>query len=145
MKPIIKYQATDGSEWNSPDDARSRDALCEKVNVAMKPLGRTPRAVEDGKGWLQHDLETVLKVKDAIIEICREQGMAKSFPVFSNPGRKIHPMSVVGRILDDHGGPLNEAWNRFCRIDEQGREHQQPYYAYTNGPLPEHVCVETRQ
>jgi hypothetical protein len=144
MKTITKYQALDGSEYTDLNKAAARDALCLKVDAAMQPLGDVPQGVKDGKGWLQHDLETVLKAKDAILEICREEGYADSFPVFKNPGRECHPLSVIGRILGDNGGPLNKAWGRFGRIDAQGREHQQCFYAYTNGPLPEHVCVESR-
>lgn len=144
MKTITKYQANDGTEWTDPNKAAERDALCGKVDAAMAPLGDTPQAVKDGEGWLQHDLETVNQAKDAILEICRAEGFAKSFPVFGHKGREIHPRSSISRILDDFGGPLCTAWNRFGRIDEQGREFDQCYYAYTNGPRPEHVCVETR-
>lgn len=126
METITKFKALDGSEWNSEEDCRKRDCLHLACELAMKPLGDVPKAVSSG-------------------EVCRAQGMADSFPVFLHPGRMIHPLSGVGRILDDYGGPLNKAWCRFCRIDEHGREHQQCYYAYTNGPLPEHVCVEDRR
>lgn len=144
MKTITKYQSLDGSEWTFPNKAAARDALCLKVDAAMLPLGDVPQGVKDGKGWLQHDLETVNQAKDAIMEICRAEGFAEHFPAFKHPGRECHPLSVIGRILDDNGGPLNKAWGRFGCIDAQGREHQQPFYAYTNGPLPEHVCVESR-
>lgn len=144
MKTITKYQSNDGAEWADPIEAQKRDALCLKVEAAMKPLGGVPQAVVDGRGWLQHDLETVNKAKDAILEICREEGYAKTWKVFDSPGRECHPLSVIGRILDDNGGPINEAWRRFGRIDEKGREHQQAFYAYTNGPLPAHMCIESR-
>jgi hypothetical protein len=144
MKTITKYQSIDGSEWNDAMDALKRDYLCELVRSAMAPLGDTPQDVQNGKGWLQHDLETVNLAKDAILDICRAEGFAKNFTAFKSAGRECHSLSIIGRILDDCGGPLNEAWNRFARIDTQGREHQQPYFAYTNGPLLEHVCVESR-
>ncbi len=141
MKQITKYQAVDGSEWTVKDDAEKRDALCEKVARVMSTLEDPPQGVKDGKGWFQHSLEAVNQAKDAIMEICRQEGFAEHFPAFNNPGRDCHPLSVIGRILNDYGGPLDKAWARFARIDGQGREHQQPFYAYTNGPLPEHVCV----
>lgn len=144
MRIITKYQSTDGSEWDDPAKASQRDALCSLVDAAMAPLGSVPKEVEDGKGWLQHDIEVVHQAMDDILEICRGEGYDKSFPVFKHRGRECHPRSVIGRILDDNGGPLARAWSRFNRIDEQGREHQQSYYAYTAGPRPEHVCVESR-
>ncbi len=134
----------DGAEIESEELAVKRDKLCEKVHKAMLPLGDVPKGVSNGKGWLQHDLEKVNQAKDDILEICREDGLGKSFEVFNNPGRKCHALSIIGRILDDTGGPIATAWNRFCRIDEKGMEHQQPFYAYTNGPLAEHVCIESR-
>ena len=144
MKTITKYQSIDGAEWTDPENAKSRDALCEKVDSAMLDLGNVPQAVKDGKGWLQHDLETVNRAKDAILEICRSEGYAKSFEVFKSKGRECQALSVIGRILDADGGPLNKAWDRFKRTDQMGREHQQCFYADTNGPLPEHSCVESR-
>jgi hypothetical protein len=144
MKAITKYQSIDGSEFDTEQKAEARDALCVRVNVAMLALGDTPQDVQNGKGWLQHDLETVNLAKDAILDICRAEGFAKNFTAFKSAGRECHSLSIIGRILDDCGGPLNEAWNRFARIDTQGREHQQCYYAYTNGPSPEQVCVESR-
>lgn len=148
MKQIIRYKADDGSEHSTAKAAEARDKLAAQVNQAMAPLGAPLGAlsedVESGKGWIQHNLETVLRAKDAIIEICRAQGYAEHYPVFNNPGRDIHPLSIVGRVLDDNGGPLNLAWSRFCRIDEKGREHQQCYYAYTAGPDKRHICVEDR-
>lgn len=144
MQSVIKFKADDGSEWSTEVAALKRDRLCARINQAMRPLGPANPLMRAGKGWVQHDLETVNRCKDAIVEICLEEGLGKSFPVFNNKGRNIHPLSVAGRILDDYGGPLNEAWNRFCRIDPKGREHQQCYFAYTGGPDTNHYCVENR-
>ena len=144
METIIKYKSNDGIEWDNQSDAEKRDALCMKVDAVMLPLGKVPEGVTAGKGWLQHDLETINQAKDAILEICREQGYDKSYPSFKERGRNCHPLSFIGRVLDDNGGPLNTAWSRFARIDVQGREHQQCYYAYTGGPARDHVCIESR-
>lgn len=144
MKTLTKYQANDGSEWDTAEEAQKRDELHAKVEAAMAPLGDVPEAVEKGKGWLQHDMETVNVAKDRILDICREEGFNKHFPAFNNPGRDCHPLSIIGRVLNDNGGPLDRAWSRFARIDEQGREHQQCYFAYTGGPESHHICIEDR-
>jgi len=113
MIEIHKYKATDGSEWKSASEAIHRDRLHAACLEAMLPLGDVPEQVKKGKGWVQHDLEVVKQCKDQIIELCREEGFDKSWDTFKNRGRDIHLLSIVGRILDDHGGPLNTAWIRF--------------------------------
>ena len=146
MRLINKYQANDGSEWPTEELALKRDQLHAAVATAMAPLGDTPQAVEYGKGWLQHDPETVAQAKDDILTLCRAHlNLAAQYPAFKAQGRDCHPLSIVGRVLDDVGGPLGKAWSRFCRIDPEGREHQQCYYAYTAGPDCDHYCVEDRR
>ena len=51
----------------------------------------------------------------------------------------VHPRSWAGRFFDDSGGPLADAWARLSRIDERGREWQQPYYV--DHPNPEAKAV----
>ena len=142
METITKFVADDGSEHTTADSARERDNLVLAVNRIMDPLGSTPEAVERGKGWVQHDPEVVLRCRDGIFSLAKTEGVLGDR---QGPGRDYHPLSIVGRILDDGGGPLAYAWSRFCRIDEQGREHQQCYFAYTAGPAPEHTMIEDRR
>ena len=142
MKQVTRFRSEDGCEFILESTCLEHEVLCNKVKLAMLPLGDCPAAVEDGKGWLHHDPAIVIHCRKAIMQLCCIQGMAKLHPVFEN--EDAHPMSVVGRILDDVGGPISKAWTRFQRIDDQGREHQQPYYAI-NGPDKKHVCVEDRR
>jgi hypothetical protein len=144
MKTILKYRADDGSEHNTESAAQERDALCAAVDTAMSPLAiphDLQEHIERGKGWFQHDLATVHACREAILQICRDRGFAEHYPAFNQHGRDVHPLSIIGRILSDSDGPLDVAWRRFCRIDQQGREHQQCYFAYTAGPSDEHVCL----
>jgi len=144
MNTITKFKADDGTEFNSVTDCAEYELLCAKVDKIMAPLGDVPKEVEAGEGWLQHDLETVNVAKDAILQLCRNEGFANSFDYFKARGRDCHPLSIIGRILSDNDGPLADAWGRFGRIDPSGREHQQCYFAYTNGPDKSHICVEDR-
>lgn len=144
MKTKTKYIADDGSEHDTAEAAIKRDELHRKCVEAMSPLGDTPEAVEDGKGWVHHNLATVNACKDRIFEICRELGYHNSFPIFNRAGSECAGMSMAYRILSDNRGPLCTAWGRFAQIDAQGREHQQPYYAM-NQPSDEHVCIEDRR
>ena len=145
METIIKYKTKDNREFSDKTEADNHEILIGKVEQVMKPLGTVPKDVRDGKGWLQHRIEIVNTAKDQILDLCREQGLDKQYSVFSNQGRECHPLSIIGRILSDIGGPISRAWARFGRIDELGREHQQQYYAYTNGPADYHVCIEDRR
>lgn len=142
---VIRYRSEDGSEWKSEVEAIKQDTLLLKIQIAMFPLGDVPIDVKDGKGWLQHDLSVVNKAKQGILDLCKEEGFSEDWPQFNEPADKVHPLSIVGRILDDSGGLLSDAWRRFGRIDVDGREHQQCYYAYTSEPEPEHICIEDRR
>jgi len=144
MKTITKYQANDGSEWNSKAEAIERESLIARVAAVMAPLGEVPEAVKQGSGWVQHDIETVLTARDGIMDLCRSMGMFEGCKWRHDLGRDCHPLGIVGRILSEDNGPIGDAWGRFGTIDEQGREHQQPYYAI-NGPLPEHICIKDRR
>lgn len=145
MKTITKYKANDGTEWNDEASALKRDNLVAQVDAVMAPLGTVPKRVTDGEGWLQHDPEVVIAAKQGILDLCKPD-FAKAFPQFNEPAEKVHPLSIIGRILDDApDDPRSRAWNRFCRIDPQGREHQQCYFAYTDGPAADHVCIEDRR
>lgn len=147
MKAIIQYKSEDGKIFNSEGECEKHESLVEKLALAMTPLGPESKAVSDGKGWVQHDPANVSKAKKFILQLARPI-FAGNYPkiteaIDNNPD-SIHPGSIVGRILDDMDTPVNDGWRRLYRIDSQGREHQQPYYAI-NGPLPSHVCVEDRR
>jgi hypothetical protein len=144
MEKVIQYKTIDGKIFRDPDEATRHERLFKRIQLAMEPLGQIPEGVRDGKGWLQHDLEVVNAAKDMVIQICVDEGYANHYPVFNNKGRDIHPCSIVGRILDDCDGPLSDAWSRFRKIDIDGREHQQPFFAYGGGPDKDHVCIEDR-
>lgn len=145
MKEITQFKSNDGSTWATVSEALKRDNLLSAVNLVMQPLGDVPEEVVKGNGWLQHNPDTVTKAKQGILDLCKPD-FAETWPVFNQPAQKVHPLSIVGRILDDAGGdPRSTAWGRFCRIDSEGREHQQCYYAYTAGPDKDHVCIEDRR
>jgi len=143
MRTILKYIANDNSEWDTPEKAETRDFLIERVNGIMAPLfvsDAVQRNLEANKGYWQHDLDAVYAAREGIMQICRERGYEGHYPCFKHHGREVHPLSVVGRILSETDEPLARAWNRFMRIDDQGREWQQCYLAYTATPT-DAVCL----
>lgn len=134
---ITKYETSDGRQFDSPQDAESHETLTLRVREIMRPLD-IPAAIQEKidahKGYYQHDIESVYAAREGILAICREEKMDEHYPAFKHHGREVHPLSIVGRILDDHGGALNDGWRRFAKIDPQGREWQQCFYAYTQTP-----------
>jgi len=146
MKAITQFQSEDGKVFDSADKCGEHERLCIAVEQVMKPLEipkEQSKGVSDGIGWYQHDINAVYAAREGILALARPK-YAKSFPVFNTPGKDAHPLSVIGRILSDctdWHDPIGNAWGRFAQIDEQGREHQQCYFAYTNGPEKEHVCL----
>lgn len=148
MKAITIYVADDGSEHDSKSSAEKRDTLHRKVAKAMYPL-HVPVgdsiSIEAGKGWYQHNAATVVACRDAILDLCCAEGLAKDFPVFKHRGVSVHPLSIIGRILGDMDGPLDDAWRRFCCIDQNGREFDQAYFAYyaekDGAQNKKHVCI----
>jgi len=134
------YIAEDGDKFDSAEKCTAHENLVERIRKIMEPLKIPDDAAEkvsNHAGHWQHDIETVYAAREDILSICREQqkvaGNENLYPAFKHHGREVHPLSVVGRILDDIGGPLNDAWRRFAMIDPAGREWQQCFYAYTAG------------
>jgi hypothetical protein len=123
MKTITLYQAVDGSNWPTEAEALKRDTLCAQVNEAMSAVRARPKVLDAGNGdfFLQQDRDKVLSAKQAIVEVTGHD-------VFKHPAADIHPQSFAGRLLDDMGGPLRDAWWRLSCIDLQWREWDQPYY-----------------
>lgn len=141
MKIITKFKTNDGREFNSEVEAAKHEKLLANIERVMRPL-TIPREIAErisnGEGWYQHKIEDVFAAREGILALARPL-YAQSYPVFNTPGKEAHPLSFIGRVLSDNpDDPLGDAWNRFMRIDERGREHQQPYYAYTAGPAANH-------
>lgn len=142
----LTYTAADGTRFDTEAAAVQYERLVARIAAAMSPLGKAPADVEDGKGWLQHKPDNVRRAKAALCGLIAPT-LEDSWPKLAAACREtpdeVHPMGAVGRIICDCDDPFARAWSRFCRIDGQGREHQQPFYAL-NGPQPEHSCVEDR-
>jgi len=55
----------------------------------------------------------------------------KTYPIWRELNADdVHPMSYVGRVIDDCGGPLAKAWRMLADYDfSTGRKYSQPYFA----------------
>jgi hypothetical protein len=138
MKSITLYQAVDGSNWPTPLAALERDALCSHVDAAMELLRPRPSdpGFSNGDSFVQQESGPWLAAKQRIVDLAFA---VTGHGVFAGIAEEIHPRSIAGRILDDTGGPLAQAWWRFSCIDDQYREWGQPWFV--EHPNAEAVCV----
>lgn len=125
---FTKYRSSDGKLWDSEEAAIKRDALCDEIAVAMMPLGNQPD-LGHGK-WIQHTREDLFQARRNLWEIVKDH-YGRSYPKWLEANADdVHPFSVVGRVLSDCGGPLDDAWGRLRRCNfENCREYDQAYYA----------------
>ncbi len=131
MKRIIKYKAIDGKEFENSEDCLNYESLIHRVDTIMGQL--TPKPNDDGckfsngHGFIQHNTNTVTKVKNEILELCKIH-IDHPWIQQSIDDPEVHS-SWVGRLLSDYNiSPLNNAWYRFSCIDNLGREFGQPYF-----------------
>lgn len=146
MKAITKYQAIDGSEWNSPEKAEARDRLVDSVNKIMAMLKPTPEKL-NWDGYVQQNAATIAGVKERLYSLANVEGVLKWWIDSQKQGHGktdydlihlCHP-SWFCRMLDGDHGPLDRAYHRLCCIDVSGREWNQPFCA--NNPPSPSVCV----
>lgn len=106
--------------------------ISEEVERALRPLGARP--LLEWRQYRQHPVVAVDLVKHALVALAERESPAIREVMEKARAQGLtnidaHPFSIIGRILDDMGGPLNAAWGRLMCIDEQGREWPQPYFA----------------
>ncbi len=146
MKTITKYQSTDGSEWNAPEQAIARDKMEAEVNEALGCLIKPP-AEPNWEGFVQQDASDVLECKTMLFQIANQEGVLKWWidDQLTKHGKTerqliedVHP-SWFGRMLDGGHGPLGRGYGRMACIDKQYRQWNQPFYAAN--PVEGAKCV----
>lgn len=143
METITKYKAIDGKEFVNEKDCLDYEDLIKRVNSIMKDLYPLPQndgcEFSNGKGFIQHDLSTIKKVKLSLLNEI-EKYIDHKWVQQTKNDESAHP-SFVDRLLDDYSiAPLQEAWYRIYCIDNLGREFGQPYYT-SNPEKAELVCI----
>jgi len=131
MNPITKFQADDGTEFNTKDACIAHEMLCAEIAEVMALL---PPKVDDtgcefsnGSGYIQHDPHTFNRVKFALLRIANRISPHKWFEqALYDDG--VHE-SWPGRIISEMSAPLWRAWHRISCTDSQFREWGQPYFA----------------
>lgn len=130
MKPITKYQANDGSTWNTEVEAVKRDGEHAYIAAIMSKLKPRPDSCDFSNGnlgYVQHDPAAFSEVWALLLNETRmrmPEWCEKNAAKIAEPGGV--DAAWFCRIMDD-SGPLCNAWNRLCSFDAQAREYGQPY------------------
>lgn len=137
MKPITKWQADDGAEFNSQAECATYEVLCREVDGIMARLPVRPDDTgcrfSNGHGYLQHDPAAWLSVQRDLARIGRryfeEQSGRRHFDYVIDAGKPmVH--TLAGRLVNDGcPAPVWRAWSRLMCVDSRFREWGQPYYA----------------
>jgi hypothetical protein len=147
MKVITKYVADDGREFTSViqcENYEAREAVIKaRLDEALRLLAPRPTNIEftNGKGYLQHDLASVLLVREEVCKLANEAMPHKWFTDAIESGFGTH-WSWPARLIDEMDcKPLRDASHRLYCTDPHGREWGQPFYAMNEGKGAEHVCL----
>lgn len=136
MKTIVKYVATDGSEWDSQIKCTNRDLLDMQVRTLEKELGPSVH----GSGQRRKiDAAAVARLKADVVDLCRRQFPGEA--IFKHDAAEIHPFSYAGRFLSEVGGPLNRIWHRFMCMNSEW-EYEQPFFALNPSEFKEDAVTD---
>lgn len=140
MKQIIKWEAEDGTEFLTQEEAAQHEAIAEKVKVIVAPLGKLPDGVEFANGqlgYIQHDLDTMLSVRSKLLMLAAATcSSGLSWITDALEDASIHP-TYPGRIIGEYSPrPIQKAWDRFYCIDRLGREWGQPFFRENPSAAP---------
>lgn len=123
---ITKYTCSDGTSFTDKHRA-------EKWQEELESLADLPSipAFELRNGQrVKFDKETMFAYRRLLWErVLAKYG--ESYPKWKTwNADEVQPLSIVGRVMDDHGCPIAKAWQRMsCWNFEHGTIHDQPYFA----------------
>jgi hypothetical protein len=119
--------ANDGTHFDDQIACAAHEALLARIKAIMD---RLPQSRPRGATYVQHNVDVLRKVKRELFALILER-FGHTYPEWQNTDPdKVYPASIVGRVLNDAGGPLDRAWSTLARYDfDTGREYEQPYFA----------------
>lgn len=141
MKALTKYQANDGTLFDTRAAAEARDALVAECAALGRMLPSPPQSSER----LRHDPDTLRAFRAELVALCHR--LYPTEPIFSHPPETIHPMSWAGRFLSEAAPTcVNDLWFRLACC-AHGFEYDQPYFAlhpeeWTGRELQPGITVE---
>jgi hypothetical protein len=133
MKTITKYEAVDGTEFDTEKECATYEKLIARVNSIMAELPSKPNDdgchFSNGGGYIQHDKNVLQSVKMKLLTEIKKHIDHKW--VDETMKDDSVDLSYVDRLLDDYQiEPLRNAWYRIMCIDKEAREWGQVYFAY---------------
>jgi hypothetical protein len=142
IEQVTEYVACDGERFRDRAMCEKHEAMVLRINPIMDRLPKTHLEVGT---YLQHDREVLRQVKRNLFAIAMEE-FGDRYPKWKAfDADTVHPLSIVGRVLDDSGGPMNSAWARLACFDfDSGREYDQPYYVTHPGEAKEAVSEQVQ-
>ena len=130
MKEITIYECEDGTRFDSKTKALEYEKLCSDVGTIMCNLEPRTDDCEDGKCFIQQNVDSVRESLKKFLLLCSEKLPLdkKTFTECANGTRHI---SHASYLLSDYGIDIfkNTMFRFSCTNMESGREYQQPYYA----------------
>jgi len=129
MKTQTISVADDGSRFDTEAACIEYEALCRKVREAISPLG--PELEITSMSYWQHNPEDVKQAWENFYDICKTELGGSIKWLHQKSAHEVHPASYLGRVLSESGKKcLSDAGYRFHTIDTEGREFDQPFWAY---------------
>lgn len=130
IKVVIKFKASDGSEWATEEEAEARENAIEAVKDLCSLLKPIDHLDGNGGNYVQHDPAAVKEFKHRLVMMASK---ACKVPAWAENWERVEALSSVGRYLNGGTGTIipviYQAWWRLMKIDSAGREWGQPYYA----------------
>lgn len=136
---VTQYTCSDGQKFLSRSSAEQYESEYQQV---LPILNRIPNTSLRHGTYVTHDLESLKQIKrDLWPLVLMKVNAAENYMTWLgwNPD-DVHPLSIVGRVMDDMGGPISVAWRRlavFCF--EIGREFDQPYFVNHQSEAVPHI------
>lgn len=131
MQEITKYKAEDGREFLNKGECEDHEHNCLTAFGIMSALPSRPDGCDfsNGSGYLQHDKDQLLLVRNSFLEFAKRYTTASYIQQTIDKGFDAHA-SRAGRVLSEAlPNSIYKHWYRFETIGEDFREWGQPYYA----------------
>lgn len=125
---VTEYVANDGSRFRSKSECESHENEVALVAPTLAKLPVTPGLGNDE--FVQHDKELLLRCKRNLFALVLVKYGDRYTEWKQWNADKVHPASVVGRVMSESDGQIAKAWNRLAFYNfDLGREYNQPYFA----------------